>query len=396
MPSAFVARISGVVLEKPWVRLGRLLGAGMGNRATTLARMDEYPSAEITDRGRSEPASGPAALALARGRHGRREGHPDPPERRRAAVLRAARVLRRPRAAPEGRAHVALRGGRQRRDRRGDPRRVDVPRRDARPAHRREGPRAPGRADGRGDDHRALPRAQARARVGDPDAGDLHAARLRRRRRDRHAPADRRHRDRHDRLPVRPDAGPGVLARAAARAGLLRRRDRAGLRVRPGRHPQPARPRHAARRLRGDLRHRHRRAAARRDRRGLDVVGDLRADEALRRGRRGREGPPAPALRRGLRARDDRRRGRGVPRARRRLVHLRAPGEPRVDPPAQRDGGALRDARRAARRARRAASPPRITSRCASGSTAPPEPRAPARRPAGSAACRSSPRRRAR
>ena len=46
------------------------------------------------------------------------------------------------------------------------------------------------------------------------------------------------------------------------------------------------------------------------DRRGLDVVGDLRADEALRRGRRGREGPPPAALRRGLRARDGRRRRR--------------------------------------------------------------------------------------
>ena len=35
------------------------------------------------------------------------------------------------------------------------------------------------------------------------------------------------------------------------------------------------------------------------DRRGLDVVGDLRADEALRRGRGRREGAPAPAVRRG-------------------------------------------------------------------------------------------------
>ena len=42
------------------------------------------------------------------------------------------------------------------------------------------------------------------------------------------------------------------------------------------------------------------------DRRGLDVARDLRADEALRRGRRRREGPPPPALRRGLRARDGR------------------------------------------------------------------------------------------
>ena len=53
-------------------------------------------------------------------------------------------------------------------------------------------------------------------------------------------------------------------------------------------------------------------ARAARHRRELDVVGDLRADEALRRGRRRREGPPPPALRRGLRARDDRRRRRAL------------------------------------------------------------------------------------
>ena len=49
------------------------------------------------------------------------------------------------------------------------------------------------------------------------------------------------------------------------------------------------------------------------DRRAVDVVGDLRADEADRRGRRRREGPPAAAVRRGLRPGDDQRRGRGVP-----------------------------------------------------------------------------------
>ena len=41
-----------------------------------------------------------------------------------------------------------------------------------------------------------------------------------------------------------------------------------------------------------------------RDRRGVDELGDLRADEALRRARGRREGPPPPAVRRGLRARD--------------------------------------------------------------------------------------------
>ena len=42
----------------------------------------------------------------------------------------------------------------------------------------------------------ALPGAQAGAGVGDRDAGDLHAARLRRGRPSRHAPADRRRRAR--------------------------------------------------------------------------------------------------------------------------------------------------------------------------------------------------------
>ena len=105
------------------------------------------------------------------------------------------------------------------------------------------------------------------------------------------------------------------------------------------------------------------------DRRELDVQRDLRADEALRRGRGRREGPPPPALRRGLRARDDRRRRRRARRARRRRVRLRAPGEPRDDPPAQRRRRALRAARRAAPRAARRASTSRITPRCASGWT---------------------------
>ena len=59
---------------------------------------------------------------------------------------------------------------------------------------------------------------------------------------------------------------------------------------------------------------RDRRPDAAGDRRGVDVLGDLRADEALGRGRGRREGPPPPALRRGLRARDDpRRHRRGSP-----------------------------------------------------------------------------------
>ena len=101
---------------------------------------------------------------LARRRDRRREGHPDRRARRRAAVLRQARVLRRSRAAAEGRAHVALRGGRQRGDRRGR-RSASAAFRaeDARRAHRRARARAPGRAARRGDDRGALPRAQAGA-----------------------------------------------------------------------------------------------------------------------------------------------------------------------------------------------------------------------------------------
>ena len=120
--------------------------------------------------------------------------------------------------APEGRAHVALRGGRQRRDRRGDPRRERVPRRDARPAHRREGARPPGRAPRRGAPRGPLPRAQARA-------AQRHPARRRSTRctGSRSRPRagtrrlDRRHRPGHDRLPVRADARAGRVARAARR-----------------------------------------------------------------------------------------------------------------------------------------------------------------------------------
>ena len=212
--------------------------------------------------------------------------------------------------AAEGRAHVALRGGRQRRDRRG--------RRSASAAFRAEDlaqhiaetrARAPGRAARRGDDRRALPGAQAGARSRGITTQEIYTLlRLGGRVRARHAPARRRRRAGHDGVPVR--------------AGARRRRARASawpptaspttrstriLEARPRRHAQPARPGHAAT------------SAAPRaatveieardlldDRRGLDVERDLRADEAQRRGRRRREGPPPPALRRGLRARDDR------------------------------------------------------------------------------------------
>ena len=84
---------------------------------------------------------------------------------RRAALLRRARVLRRSRAGAEGRAHVALRGDRERGDRRGRARR-GLQGGDAGRAHRRARARPPGRPARRGDDRGALPRAQARARLG--------------------------------------------------------------------------------------------------------------------------------------------------------------------------------------------------------------------------------------
>src|SRR5215204_5815090 len=72
---------------------------------------------------------------------------------------------------------------------------------------------------------------------------------------------------------------------------------------------------------------RRRRPRPARDCRVVDELGDLRADEARRRGRGGREGSPQPALRRGRRPRDGSQGGRVLPPARRRRLHPRAPGE---------------------------------------------------------------------
>ena len=77
------------------------------------------------------------------------------------------------------------------------------------------------------------------------------------------------------------------------------------LRGGPGRDPQPARDRLAAPRPPRGRRGRDRRARPAAHRRVVDELGDLRADEALRRGRRRRARPPQPPLRRGRRARDD-------------------------------------------------------------------------------------------
>ena len=115
--------------------------------------------------------------------------------------------------------------------------------------------------------------------------------------------------------PCAPGAGQRPLARAAGRRRLHRRRDRAGARGRSGGHPQPARHRLASHRPARGRRARRRRPRPPAHRRAVDELGDLRADEALRRGRGGREGPPQPALRRGLRARDGAPSRRGIPAA---------------------------------------------------------------------------------
>ena len=129
----------------------------------------------------------------------------------------------------------------------------------------------------------------------------------------RHPPPDRRHGPGHDRMPVRSGAGRRVRPRATRGRGLRRREiERIFEAVPVATHNQ----RGLGTLLIGcteqcddeiDA------ATLLGDRRAVDVVGDLRADEALRRGPRGREGSPPPAVRRGLRARDDPRRRRRVP-----------------------------------------------------------------------------------
>ena len=116
----------------------------------------------------------------------------------------------------------------------------------------------------------------------------------------------------------------------------------AHLRGRAGGDARPARPGHAPARAARGVRHGRGRGRAARDRRGLDVQRDLRADEALRRGRGGREGRASSAARGGLRARGDSRRARALRRPGRRRLRRGAPGEPRDDPAAQRRRRALR------------------------------------------------------
>ena len=157
--------------------------------------------------------------------------------------------------APEGRAHVALRGGRQRRDRRGDPRRerASGPRRSPSTSPRRS---ATARA-------RAAPRCALEARYPEhkpaPHSGiatqeiyTLHGVAV------ASAAGTRRligvTAQGMTACPCAQTLVQARVARAARRGRLRRRRDRAHLRGGPRRHAQPARPRHAAHRLPRGLR----------------------------------------------------------------------------------------------------------------------------------------------
>ena len=254
-----------------------------------------------------------------------------------------------------------------------DPRRGGLQGRDARAAHRRAtcasararcAPRS--RSTARYPEHKPAPVSGIPTQEIYTLFGSAVASRA------RHAAARRRRRPGHDRLPVRAGAGRRRRARAARRRRLHRRRDRADPR---GTSPSPrttsaasARSTSAAPRECDDEIEARRRCCEIVE--GSMSLGDLRADEAQRRGRGGREGAPPPALRRGLRARDDRRRRRALPRA--------------AD-----DGRSSRPARRTSRRSTsttsspsasacsascgassRPASTPRTTRRCAPGSTA--------------------------
>ena len=263
--------------------------------------------------------------------------------------------------------------------------------RDARAARRRAGARAPGRRARGGHDRGALPRAQAGPGVGCADAGDLHALRARRRLRARHAPGRRCLGDRHDRLPLRAGAGRRARRERGWREDgfSAEQIERILAAVPVATHNQRGLGTLHIGCLEGCERARSTRGRCWRSSRA-HVLGDLRADEALRRGRRGRKGAPPPALRRGLRTRDDRRRRRGVRRARRSRVRARPPGEPRDDPPAQRDRRTPRPARGAAQRDRVGCPSRRARPRSRSGWTAGGTRLAGGRSVAGGAACGSA------
>ena len=168
-------------------------------------------------------------------------------------------------------------------------------RRGARRPDRRAGPRAPGRAARRGrGSPPAIRRPSPTPASGPRDPGDLHPVRHRGRLRARHPHADRRRGPGDDRLPLRPGAGRRPRPRAPRRRRLQRRRDRArsSTRVPVATHNQRGiGTLHIGRPEGVDAEIDAPRPAA--HRRGVDELGDLRADEALRRGRRGREGAHA-------------------------------------------------------------------------------------------------------
>ena len=161
----------------------------------------------------------------------------------------------------------------------------------------------------RGHDRRALPRAQAGAGLGHPDAGDLHALRLGGRRRERGTRrlvgvaaqgmtacpcAQELVAGRVARAPARPTASPTTRSSASSTHVPVATHNQRGLGTLHIGCPEGC-----------DDRDRGARRCSTIVEDSMSI-GDLRADEALRRGRRRREGPPPPALRRGLRARDDR------------------------------------------------------------------------------------------
>ena len=255
---------------------------------------------------------------------------------RREPLPRRVRVLRRPQPAPGGRPHVALRGSRRRGDRRGRARR-GVPRRGPRRPHRPARARAPGGPARRGLGDGALPGDRDDAGQRPADAGDLRPLRHRGRLAARDADADRRPGPGHDRLPLRAGDGRRPRPRTARRARLRRRADRAR---RSRRCPIATHNQRGIGSLHvgcpegGPAWIDAPRAAA--DRRAVDELGDLRADEAARRAGGRRQGARAAALRRGLRAGDAAPRRRGLPGSAGRGVRDGAPGEPGDDPPPQR------------------------------------------------------------
>ena len=126
------------------------------------------------------------------------------------------------------------------------------------------------------------------------DPGDLHPVRHRGRLRARHPHPDRRRGPGHDRLPLRPGAGRRG-ARASGSPTTASPPTRSSASSRPSRSPPTtsaaSAPSTSAAPRACDARHRRPRPAA--HRRAVDELGDLRADEAPRRARGGREGPRA-------------------------------------------------------------------------------------------------------